>query len=170
MIGPIVFLDLDGVLMPIRKRWRPAPLPFRLMNPFCAAAVAELNVLTNATGALLCLVSTWRTRKGVPELAAVLARAGVRGEVFGSTVDWGGPRAREIGQWLDDHPARRPFVILDDDPHGDLAASQRLSGSLVRPDPYVGLTAADTAKAMQLLVVPRDNSATISSSCEVNRS
>lgn len=138
----LVFLDIDGVLRnleALKQHW--------LAHPDCVAA---LNRLTQDSGAVIVVSSSWRGqgRGAVKDIAQRLAQMGVTGRIVGVTPRLrDAPRGREIAAWLSTH--RRPveaFVILDDD--ADMA---ELGPYLVQTDSDTGLTAADVDRALRLL-------------------
>lgn len=130
MSAPIIFLDIDGVLINRKSfmgsegkkcsglRARP--------DPDC---VARLNRITEATGAKLVLSSSWRsthdTHKGnLKENRKLLLRFGVQGELIGYTerleykegsIFIAKQRGDEIQHWLDKNECDSRFLIIDDD-------------------------------------------------------
>lgn len=139
-----VFLDIDGVLVHPKGRC--------IATPRC---VANLNRITDATGAVIVVSSTWR-RMGLNKMRRQLREWGVAGWCGGITPDLsyesgqlvvGVERGEEIDRWLKVHPANWNFVILDD---GD-DMGQYLP-HLVKTDPHVGLSEADADRAIQLLL------------------
>lgn len=156
---PLIFLDIDGVLVNLwsLKRGRDSQGLHRA-DPLC---VAQLNRLTDESGAQLVISSTWRL-KGLPLVVDVLKSWGVTGKVVGATPDLttvrgskllvAPSRGREISAWLDltgdvgDRVAGVSFVILDDD--GDM---DDLLSRLVWTDTYRGLTSADVDRALEVL-------------------
>ena len=161
MRRPIIFLDIDGVLViksyPARPRMlayagarRRAGLPalpmiLRAANMFVPAAVGHLNDLCAQTVALLVLSSSWRLRDDVHEQ---LAAAGITAPFHPDwRTDSAGPlRSDEIQRWVDAH-GRPPFVVLDDWPH-ELEA---LASVTVRTNYRTGLTSADCDAARVIL-------------------
>ena len=129
---PVVFLDVDGVLITTASRSAP--------DPRC---VAELNRITDVTGAGI-VVSSSRRGAGVSSIARILRGWGVTGRIVGVTPDRSrsrgplyiaSPRGLEIQAWLDAHPEVTAFVILDDE--ADMA---HLAAHLVQTDYAFGLT------------------------------
>lgn len=142
----VVFLDIDGVLVN-RESLRTAG-GFRSKGS--SDCVAALNRITDETGAVIVVSSTWR-RKGRGFVLRTLRGWGVTGRMIGITpvlnaVD----RGEEIQAWLDDYQSRRgevdAFVILDDD--NDML---HLAGKLVQTDFMPGLTVADADQAIMFL-------------------
>ena len=139
-----IFLDIDGVLIN-RNSLRKASGLRATADPAC---VAELNRITDATGASVVVSSTWR-RQGRRFVTDALRKWGVSGRVIGCTpilnsVD----RGNEIQAYVD--ASTRPigsFVILDDD--SDML---HLSGRLVQTEFESGLTRDDAVRAIEILV------------------
>lgn len=160
--APVIFLDIDGVMVPgdwIRQfdvervnelyvgvdEWKRdrknSRLPYPRFSPNC---VAELNRVTEATGADLVISSVWRGR-GLDTMRAICREQGVEATVVGRTGSESNGmtgylrskagRGTEIAHWLDQHPEVERFVILDDD--HDMGY---LYDHLVHCDPQHGLT------------------------------
>jgi HAD domain in Swiss Army Knife RNA repair proteins len=138
----VIFLDVDGVLAPIRRWDRYGDL-----DPAC---IQVLNAIVAGAGAEVVVSSTWRYGKTVAELQAMLEAEGFSGAVV-DTTPIGGPgadRGEEIAAWLAEHPVGG-YVILDD--HGDMGA---LRAHLLQTHPAHGLQAADAPRAIALLLRP----------------
>lgn len=142
----IVFLDFDGVLnsaeFKVRLQREEGPKS-SMWNRLDAMAVARLNRLLKATGAVVVVSSSWRLFRDTGSVAAlrgVLGDHGFQGTVIGKTPHLGecivhdgfecdqAHRGFEIDQWLVSEQAissepRPTFVILDDNsdmiPHMD---------------------------------------------------
>jgi hypothetical protein len=136
----VIFLDIDGVLAPIRRWDRYGDL-----EPAC---IAVLNEIVAGACADVVISSTWRYGKTVPELQAMLEAEGFRGRVVDKTptVAPGARRGEEIAAWLTDH-AVEGYVIIDD--HGDMG---ELGTALVLTHPGHGLQAADVPRAIEILM------------------
>jgi hypothetical protein len=138
----VVFLDIDGVLAPIRRWDRYGDL-----DPAC---IRVLNEIVAQGGADVVVSSTWRYGKTVAELQAILDAQGFTGCVLDKTPA-GGPgagRGDEIATWLAEH-AVGGYVIIDD--HVDMGA---LRPRLVQTHPAHGLQPADAPRAIALLMRP----------------
>jgi hypothetical protein len=138
----IVFLDIDGVLAPIRRWDRYGDL-----DPACVQVLNEIVALGRAD---VVVSSTWRHGKTVAELQEILEAHGFTGRVVDKTPAGGAGARRgdEIAAWLAEH-AVGGFVIIDD--HGDMG---RLRSHLVQTHPARGLQPADVARAIALLTRP----------------
>lgn len=148
--GPIVFLDIDGVL-----NRTVAATHIRLDEDL----VARLKVLTDRTSASVVLTTFWR--EYTTYIAYVLSRFHVRARVLGRTPGLASsPLARgerryasrsdEICAWLEQHAEQGFgwFVVLDDRADAGLGA---LAEHFVRTDPERGLTDADVERALAIL-------------------
>jgi hypothetical protein len=135
----VIFLDIDGVLAPIRRWDRYGDL-----DPAC---IRVLNEIVAAGEADVVVSSTWRHGKTVPELQEMLAAAGFAGRVLDTTPTGseGATRADEIAAWLAAH-AVGGYVIIDD--HADMG---ELRDRLVLTHPAHGLQPADVPRALGVL-------------------
>jgi hypothetical protein len=138
----VIFLDIDGVLAPIRHWDRYGDL-----EPAC---IQVLNEIVTAGGADVVVSSTWRHGKTVGELQELLQAHGFTGAVLDKTPSdiRGAARGDEIAAWLAEH-AVDGCVIIDDHPDmGDLRSH------LVQTHPAHGLRPADVARAIAVLEGP----------------
>ena len=138
----VVFLDIDGVVAPIRRWDRYGDL-----DPAC---IQVLNEIVARGGADVVVSSTWRYGKSVAELQEMLAAAGFTGCVLDKTPTGapGADRGDEIAAWLAEH-AVAGYVIIDD--HGDMG---QLRPQLLQTHPAQGLQPADAPRAIALLMGP----------------
>jgi HAD domain in Swiss Army Knife RNA repair proteins len=138
----VIFLDIDGVLAPIRRWDRYGDL-----DPAC---IEVLNQIVAGSGADVVVSSTWRYGRTVAELQAMLHAQGFAGRVIDATPNGtpGDSRGDEIAAWLAEHEVSG-YVIIDD--HADVGG---LSTRLVQTQPGVGLCSADAARAIALLMQP----------------
>lgn len=145
--GPIVFLDIDGVL----NRTRYAD-----HIKFERALVRRLKQVLDATGARVVLSTFWR--KFSDYIVYLLGLHGVAARLVvgitpgrGHMTDTPSPyktRADEIRAWLKANPSVRSFVVLDD--RAD-AGEGNLSAHFVKTDHKTGLSDADAKRAVQIL-------------------
>ena len=145
MIGEVrrvIFLDIDGVLAPIRRWDRYGDL-----DPKC---VQVLNDIVASAGADVVVSSTWRHGKTVAELQELLDAEGFVGRVLDKTPSdiRGAYRGDEIAAWLAHH-AVGGIVIIDD--HADMG---ELRTHLVLTHPAHGLQPADAPRAIAMLMSP----------------
>lgn len=141
-IRRVIFVDVDGVLAPIRQWDRYGDL-----DPAC---IQVLNEIATGAGADVVVSSTWRYGRTVAELQEMLTAAGFTGRVLDKT-PVGGPgthRGQEIAAWLSEH-AVGGYVIIDD--HVDVG---ELRAHLVLTHPAHGLRAADAPRAIAMLMRP----------------
>jgi hypothetical protein len=136
----VVFLDIDGVLAPIRRWDRYGdiePACMEVLNEIVASARAEVVVS-----------STWRHGKTVVELQAMLETEGFTGRVVDKTptVAAGARRGEEIAAWLAEH-AVCGYVIIDD--HSDMGD---LRTRLLLTQPGRGLQPTDAPRAIEILL------------------
>jgi hypothetical protein len=135
-----IFLDIDGVLAPIRSWDRYGDL-----DPAC---IHVLNEIVARGQADVIVSSTWRYGKTVAELQEMLEAQGFTGRVLDTTPSGtpGADRGEEIAAWLAEH-AVGGYVIIDD--HADMG---ELRSHLVQTQPAHGLQPADAARAIALLL------------------
>jgi len=131
----VIFLDVDGVLLPsgsiesILMDGVQLPIRAARESDFAVAALGNLRSIVEQTGATIVLSSEWRrTDQLRSSIGAVLKTSDVpafrdftpifkpRPEVnqVNPIFGWCERRAREIGQWLKDHPEVSSWVALDD--------------------------------------------------------
>ena len=138
----VIFLDIDGVLAPIRRWDRYGDL-----DPAC---IRVLNEIVTHGGADVVVSSTWRYDKTAAELQEILEAQGFTGRVLDKTPTGalGGNRGDEIAAWLAEH-AVSGYVIIDD--HVDMGG---LCTHLVQTHPAHGLQPADASRALAVLIRP----------------
>jgi hypothetical protein len=136
----VVFLDIDGVLAPIRRWDR-----YGELEPAC---IEVLNEIVASARADVVISSTWRHGRTVAELQAMLEAKGFSGRVVGKTPTGapGAERGDEIAAWLAEH-AMGGYVIIDD--HVDMG---ELRTELVLTHPGRGLQPADAPRAIEILM------------------
>ena len=142
MARRVIFLDIDGVLAPIRQWDRYGDL-----EPAC---IQVLNEIVARGEAVVVVSSTWRYGKTVAELQEILQGAGFTGCVLDKTPIGASAAARgeEIAAWLAEH-AVGGYVTIDD--HVDMG---ELRTRLVLTHPAHGLQPADAARAIATLRRP----------------
>jgi len=138
----VVFLDIDGVLAPIREWDRYGDL-----DPGC---IRVLNEIVAGAGADVVVSSTWRHGKTIADLQEMLDAAGFVGRVIDKTPVGapGADRGDEIAAWLAEH-AVSGYVIIDD--HSDMGG---LRTQLDLTHPSRGLLPADAPRAIAILKRP----------------
>ena len=147
MTRRVIFLDIDGVLAPM-KRWD----RYGDLEPAC---VQVLNEIVTRGGAEVVVSSTWRYGRSIAELQEILEAAGFAGAVVDTTPIGapGADRGDEILAWLAEH-AVGGYVIIDDH-----VVRGELHAHLVLTHPAQGLQPADAPRALATLrrppLVPR---------------
>jgi len=138
----VIFLDIDGVLAPIRRWDRYGDL-----DPAC---IQVLNEIVAGGEADVVVTSTWRHGKTVAELQGMLDAQGFAGLVLDKTPTDipGASRGDEIAAWLAEH-AVDGYVIIDD--HADMG---ELRSRLLQTHPAHGLQATDAPRAITMLMRP----------------
>lgn len=158
--SPIIFLDIDGVLVTndFYKRFRRQHgRHASTWNKLDTYAVSRINKIIEATGAVVVVSSTWRTkamRDGEPgaetittRLWRILRENGFKGVVVGITPYRGGElRGMEIQAWIDAYDFKGPFVIIDDG--ADMA---HLIPYLVQTRFAVGVTEENVKQAIDVI-------------------
>lgn len=155
-MDPVVFLDIDGVLMTGRSMRLPGE------RRFDAEALASLAWLVFEAHARIVVSSSWRQRTGRNKVRATekaLRSRGLELPIHDITPDLTSkagliyravPRGNEIEAWLQQEEAHRgrrpPFVILDDD--DDMG---ELLPFLVQTSFEQGLTSELAALALEIL-------------------
>jgi hypothetical protein len=138
----VIFLDIDGVLAPIRRWDR-----YEDLDPAC---IQVLNEIVARGEADVVVSSTWRYGKTIAELQEILDAQGFTGRVLDKTPTGapGADRGEEIAAWLAEH-AVGGYVIIDD--HADMGD---LRSRLVQTHPAHGLQPADAPRAIATLMRP----------------
>ena len=144
MTRRVVFLDIDGVLAPIRRWDRYGDLDL--------ACIRVLNDIVTQGGAEIVVSSTWRYGLSVNELQEMLRAEGFTGRVVDKTPTSasGADRGAEIAAWLAEHPVGG-YVIIDD--HADVG---ELRPRLLQTHPAHGLQPNDVPRAVAILMRPVD--------------
>ncbi|KAG7361228.1 hypothetical protein IV203_036328 [Nitzschia inconspicua] len=151
----ILFLDIDGVLLPFPKKEdhdNDALFP--------QSTVQALQHLLKETGAELVLSSTWRVRPDfVHDIVVCLQEYGVGIQRFLDITDpnMHSERQWEIAKWLTDHQQPGSTIVwlaLDDENLLDGDANQRFrkvfEGHVVQTKSDVGLTMEDAIRGLDL--------------------
>lgn len=180
----VVFLDIDGVMLPTRAYELPenkaevkavgsisAIRPDRVrLHPEAISALSEIH--RQIPEARLVLCTSWRHSVGVAETVACLERHGVAEDFWHADrgcpwtppsassaelgVTTGSSKADDIIAWLKTHAATvSKWLVLDDDP--DLASaliSAPAPGFVMRVDGTRGLTRDDVPAILGVLTLP----------------
>ena len=157
----IVFLDIDGVLNNETCDYVDLAVGRfgRKQEYIDFDCIARLNKITDETGAVIVVSSTWRFGLSVDELITLFHALGITGKVIGKTDQKENNytfRGNEIFKWINDnisatgHKYRWEFtdyVIIDDD--SDMLLWQ--FNNFVHTDGRIGLTDVDAEKAISIL-------------------
>jgi hypothetical protein len=167
MSSPILFLDIDGVLLsgrawllPVNRRLQAAGAKLirqaasKLIGRdavFDACAVALVSRICEATGAQIVVASSWRYTVGYEQTRAKLEEQGLPEAIFHK--DWACPlgdlstpdKGADIRRWLEEHGVTRPgsWLVLDDE---DIVL-----GATLRTDALDGVGTRDAAAAVRYL-------------------
>lgn len=158
-IVKIIFLDIDGVLLPfpINDENRPEEgflFPKKTMRAF--------KRLLDSTQAKLVLSSTWRAQpKFVKDILDEFHRHGIKDmeSFFDMTdVNWHSERQWEIHNWLEQRQTESIsqicWLALDDEElikgEANTKFGSRFEGHVVKPESSIGLTEANVDTAIQL--------------------
>lgn len=161
----IIFLDIDGVLLPWQKYNQVPKFPseHRLEVHLPEEHINLVNKLAQENNAKIVVSSTWRmhddsliidkfSKDYQPfDLRSFLKRSGLTApfaddwhtlmpEHFGEIIH-GVARGLEIYRWLQNHPEVTNWVALDDDASG--FAALEIRNHLAETDPVIGLTEQD---------------------------
>lgn len=130
MTSKIIFVDIDGVLLPLKDWTTPENSPLLKTRPsgfmqhlrFNREAVTLLVRLADLAGAKLVLSSNWRITWG-PDADAIMRKLvaeGLRADLWHE--DWylpvlgiGGRKFDEIADWISDHSPCRALIIDDEE-------------------------------------------------------
>lgn len=163
---PLIFLDLDGVIIPSRAMVLPENLPVIAMNKAPASnepprradpvAIALIDRLCVVTGARVVLMTNWIRRLGAMAARDFLLANGFPAEHFHE--DWYTPirftstKPTNISLWFQDHPDHNEnepvWIAIDDEP---LFYDEDLCNRHVRPDGEIGISLVDYRIALHLL-------------------
>lgn len=133
----IIFLDIDGVLIPYGQRDN------RVLDEKC---VWRLKEIIAATGADVVLSSSWRIGTVREVITKMLGEWMV--EILDVTPTEGRYRGHQIQLWLQQNKYRDQYLILDDEVG---SFPDNLLRHAIVVDPYNGLTDADVDRAIEML-------------------
>ena len=164
----VLFLDIDGVLLPFGGAAKPRS-PQSSPGRFSPDAMAALERIMKLTGATIVLSSTWRCGGGdaevLDEFHAWREGTSVLGAIdhfeYTTSLTEHTHRAWEIASWLlsPTAPPVRAWVALDDEPLLDDGTSAHLAcfaalfaNHVVQTESSVGLSAAGADAAIAILL------------------
>jgi hypothetical protein len=143
----ILFLDLDGVLIP-----HPDAETEAGKASFSPSSISALNHITKVSNARIVVSSMWRFFSEWEGLCRILRDEGVEGELIDHLAlefpeeDEPSCRGEEIVHWIRDNEFNGKLVVLDDE--YDLTPFQDFH---VCTDTTIGLTLEDADKAIAIL-------------------
>lgn len=177
----VIFLDVDGVLLPTGSVETivvdGVAMPTRdsvRESDFATQALGSLRSIVQQTGATIVLSSEWRRTGSLKSsIGAVLRSQDIPAlrdstpifhakpelQIHSPVLAWVERRAREIGQWLKDHPEVTAWAALDD-LNFAWADNVRAAGTpwmkirSVHTDDKICLTDAGAVEAVQMLLNP----------------
>lgn len=152
----ILFLDIDGVLnsRTFYKKRAASGIWYAkedyIKEQFDPDAVARLNQIIEATGAQICVSSTWRLSHSVFALQKIFNDVGIKGEIVGKTQNLSGdhkyPRGYEIEAWINAGNVQN-YVVLED----DVVDMDMLKGHVIRTTFEYGLLDKHVETAIKIL-------------------
>lgn len=152
----VLFLDIDGVLNCRYTRLGEGSDTLKTAGGLVSKSRIELlNTITDKTGAVLVLSSTWRHDDGIK---LTLKNAGITGDIIGTTPNLSGRftlRGNEIHAWIVENEKLigkpyydfHTYAILDDD--SDMLYWQK--DNFFQTDNSVGLTEVVAYKVIRFL-------------------
>jgi len=155
--GPILFLDIDGVLNSIQSAKRRYEAGHRDSTwQIDSETIPHLQKIIDETNCTLVLSSTWRLLHSLSDMRGMLAMAGLRGTIplrdktpsiskVVGTIEYTKGRGHEIQAWIDMRQYSGVYCCVDDD--SDFLPHQ----PLVQTNVEVGLTAADAWRCIEIL-------------------
>lgn len=117
MTNKVIFIDVDGPLIPLRAIYLPTQT--KIMSVFDPCATSMLLKLLDDSGAKLVISSSWG-HQGSKVCADLFTKNGIDADKY-FHFDWRTPRkmsssrTQEIKWWLDDHPEVTHYVAIDDE-------------------------------------------------------
>lgn len=153
-MNPILFLDIDGVLIP--RRMYDAPNQTRpLVTVFDPGVVGMLNTLARECGAQFVIHSSWlrsnfafiSAKCGCTDVKQHMICQGLDADAFhkdhSCQYRFSGTRWTAICDWLEDHPevTNLDYWIIEDEPHPYYDGVSRLNlNRIIQTDFDEGLT------------------------------
>ena len=115
----IIFLDIDGPMIPDRAMFLPGQPP--IMEVFDPVAVSLLNQACLEYGWKIVIHSSWVKIMGGEATLEHCIKQGIEPrhfhrDAYTDELEW---RYTRIADWLEKHPEVKKYVILDDEPYKD---------------------------------------------------
>lgn len=145
----ILFLDLDGPMIPYRCMFLPGQtVPWSVFDP---VAVSMINQLCSEHGWRIVLHTSWVKVFGGQKTKNHCVQQGILAEHFHKDawtdehIHW---RYTRVAKWLFDHPDVKNYVILDDDEYeddiyADWKHPEGMAKRLVKINYYTGMMFMD---------------------------
>lgn len=127
----VIFLDIDGPLLPTRMWWHKTNQKLRRDNTDLVRsdnllnikldpiAIEYFNYWVKFSGAKIVLATNWVYHKSVEQIAEMLRKNGMVFELHSNPITpkrfRGSHRMNEINQWLEDNEDTDQWLIVDDD-------------------------------------------------------
>jgi len=144
MTDKIIFLDIDGPMIPYRALFLPGQTtPMELFDP---VAVSLLNNLCSSFGWKIVVHSSWIWMLGGDYTINHCVKQGIKPEHFHTEsyckqdINW---RYDRVAEWLNRHPEVIDYAIVDDEPFKDslnFKYPEGMSLHMVLVNYYVGFT------------------------------
>lgn len=136
----LVFLDIDGVMVPA-KSWKPLELLADGFPAFNAQATAVLQQVIADEDVTLMLTTSHKANYTLNEWKAIFKNRGIEIKNIAALPEntEGLSRKTEILNWFNLNPIHEDFIIIDDDTSlNDLPSF--LKDYLIQTSSYIGLT------------------------------
>ena len=147
----LIFLDIDGVMVPAASWKRPENLADGFPM-FTRKATDALKGLISVNTKVV-LSTSHRDRFSIPEWKEIFEKRGIKLENLSSlepNKNLEKKRKDEILEWFDKHSVDDDFLIIDDDKSLN-ALPQYLKQHLILTSPLVGLTGEHIAEIQSLV-------------------
>lgn len=168
----VLFLDVDGVLHPLRVRYLAGTQEIDDSHVFVGACMEQLQRVVRATSCEIVLSSSWRKFEKTRERVALkLSDYGLSCSQYTTVAgdETAAGRVHQISAWVESnrHELAGWAVVDDDDldtPCGEGFQGAEFRQSFVRTDPNVGLTEA-AADLLIAVLLGEDSDAEEAAEC-----
>lgn len=156
-MNKIIFLDIDGPLIPVRAYFLQGQTP--VVTLFDPCATSMLNKLLDADTDISIVMSSTHARSGKQHIINLFELNGIDpNRLYPHPRDWMTPRkyssyrSTEIKWWLDSHPEVKDWVAIDDE-----NLNTELVPNFARCDAYEGFLWRNYLECKYYLKVFDDN-------------